>query len=123
MPAYPDWSAIRACEKEAARIRQRMTALGCEPPTARTILSTCPNEDSKLMLRQLRDELRCLPLDRFGTELRAALDDVASNELLDRLARAGAPESFRIAAVTPLRVVRLLKELVHEIEEERPTWQ
>jgi len=123
MSGYPDWSAIRACEKEAARIRQRITALGCEPPAARTILSTCPNEDRKLMLRQLRDELRCLLLDRFGAELSAALDDVASNELLDRLGRAGAPENFRINAAMTLRVVRLLKELAHEIEEERPTWR
>jgi len=67
------------------------------------------------MVRQLRDDLRYLLLDQFGAELRAAFDDVLSATLLDRLAEAEAPEDYR--------VVRLLRELLLEIEEERPTWR
>jgi hypothetical protein len=75
------------------------------------------------MVRQLRDELRCLLIDRFGTELRVALQNIASEELLERLEAAETPDVFSLDATISLRALRFLRELLHEIEEERATWR
>jgi len=121
MSGHYDGAVFRACEREADRIRDRLRALGWEP-TVRTTLSTCPTEDAPLMLRQFREELRYVLLDRFGAELRADLDDAVSVSLLDRLADAAALEDYRVDTALSLSVVRLLRELLHVIEEDRPTW-
>ncbi len=109
MSGHFDWAVIRACEREADRIRDRT-------------ISTCPTEDARYMLRHLREELRYVRLDRFGADLRTALNDALSEELLGLLDAAKVPDSYRIDAALPLRVVRLLHELLREIDEERPRW-
>jgi hypothetical protein len=114
-----DEAYIARCDAERERLHQKIRDLGALPPDPVSGLRE-PHADAKCELDFAVSEFRRELVERKGEELRAALSEILSAELLAKLDAAKATDNRVIDAGVRLGFLRLLHDLFAEPDVGKP---